>query len=125
MSHISEKAEKLRAEYKQKFHSLPRGWYHGEETMHEYERYLETRIKMTTNDYIGKRIEIVDKDWHKYRGTITNYESEVDAGNKSNTGGNFFIDIEESDNPKVKKGQGWIFKENDLILIDILDNDTN
>ena len=44
MAYLSEKAYELRAEYKQKNGKYPRGWYHEEETMTEYEEYLEKEL---------------------------------------------------------------------------------
>lgn len=42
---ISEKAMKLRQEYKNKYRELPRGWYYEDnETMQEYEEYLQKEI---------------------------------------------------------------------------------
>ncbi len=41
MASLSTKAYELREKYKERFNEYPRGWYHGEETMKEYEKYLE------------------------------------------------------------------------------------
>ena len=42
---ISEKASKLRKEYKDKYGKIPRGWYYEDnETMQEYEKYLQNEI---------------------------------------------------------------------------------
>ncbi len=45
MASLSEKAYRLREEYKEKFGAWPRGWCHGEERMVEYEQYLEKELK--------------------------------------------------------------------------------
>ena len=45
MARLSEKAYELREKFVQKFKETPRGWYHGEETMEEYEKYLEQCLK--------------------------------------------------------------------------------
>lgn len=42
---ISEKASKLRKEYKDKYGEMPRGWYYEEETMKEYEQYLQKQLE--------------------------------------------------------------------------------
>lgn len=44
MASLSEKAYELREEYKRKYKEYPRGWCHGEETMKEYEQYLEKEV---------------------------------------------------------------------------------
>ena len=42
---ISEKASKLRQEYKKIFGEMPRGWYYEDnETMQDYEEYLQKEI---------------------------------------------------------------------------------
>ena len=45
MAHLSEKAYELIEQYKEKFNEYPRGCYHGEETMKEYEKYLQQEIE--------------------------------------------------------------------------------
>lgn len=45
MESLSDKAYKLREKYKNKFGEYPRGWYHGEETMEEYEEYLKQLLE--------------------------------------------------------------------------------
>ena len=45
MAHLSEKANELYEEYKEKYKKPPRGWAHGEETMKEYEKYLAEELK--------------------------------------------------------------------------------
>ncbi len=42
---LSDKAYKLREEYEKIKHERPRGWSWEEETMEEYEKYLEKAIK--------------------------------------------------------------------------------
>lgn len=44
MAKLSEKAYELRNKYIEKFGYYPRGWAHGEETMEEYEKYLEEEL---------------------------------------------------------------------------------
>ena len=44
MAHLSEKANELYEEYMEIYKIPPRGWAHGEETMKEYEIYLEKQI---------------------------------------------------------------------------------
>ena len=44
MAKLSEKAYELRKKYNEKFGYYPRGWAHGEETMEEYEKYLEEEL---------------------------------------------------------------------------------
>lgn len=41
MASLSDKAYELRKKYKKIHGNAPRGWYHGEETMQEYEEYLK------------------------------------------------------------------------------------
>lgn len=45
MASLSEKAYKLREEYKLKHKEYPRGWCHGEETMKQYENFLQELLK--------------------------------------------------------------------------------
>lgn len=45
MAKLSEKAYELRNKYIEKFGYYPRGWAHGEETMREYEEYLEKELQ--------------------------------------------------------------------------------
>lgn len=45
MTHLSEKANELYKEYIKIYKKPPRGWAHGEETMKEYEEYLEKELK--------------------------------------------------------------------------------
>lgn len=42
---LSDKAYQLRKKYEKKKHENPRGWSWEEETMEEYEKYLENAIK--------------------------------------------------------------------------------
>lgn len=42
---LSEKANKLRQEYKEKFNQQPKGWEYDKETMREYEQCLENELK--------------------------------------------------------------------------------
>ena len=44
MAHLSDKANQLREKYYNKYGMPPRGWSHGEETMNEYENFLENEI---------------------------------------------------------------------------------
>ena len=41
---LSEKACELRKQYIQKYNKKPRGWSWEEETMQEYEKYLEKQL---------------------------------------------------------------------------------
>lgn len=41
---LSEKARKLREEYKEKYNEIPKGWEYDKETMKEYEQYLEKEL---------------------------------------------------------------------------------
>lgn len=45
MASLSDKAYELREKYKDKFNKYPRGWNHGEETMKEYEKYLQKQLE--------------------------------------------------------------------------------
>lgn len=44
MAHLSDKANQLREKYYNKYGMPPRCWSHGEETMNEYENFLENEI---------------------------------------------------------------------------------
>lgn len=44
MACLSKKAYELIEEYNKKYKKYPRGWCHGEETMKEYEEYLQKEI---------------------------------------------------------------------------------
>jgi len=41
---LSEKARRLREEYKNKYKEQPKGWEYDKETMQEYEEYLEKEL---------------------------------------------------------------------------------
>lgn len=45
MAHLSEKANELCKKYEEKYKTFPRGWAHGEETMEEYEEYLQKELE--------------------------------------------------------------------------------
>lgn len=45
MASLSQTAYELREEYKKQNGIYPRGWYHGEETMKQYEEYLQKILK--------------------------------------------------------------------------------
>lgn len=45
MAHLSNKAYELIEKYNKKYGKPPRGWAHGEETMKEYEKYLEKELE--------------------------------------------------------------------------------
>ena len=42
---LSEKAYRLREEYKKKYNKQPKGWEYDKETMEEYEIFLEKELK--------------------------------------------------------------------------------
>lgn len=48
MTSLSEKAYELRNKYNKKLGYYPRGLAHGEETMEEYEKYLEKELRINT-----------------------------------------------------------------------------
>ena len=48
---LSEKASKLREEYKKKYNKQPKGWEYNKETMKEYEKYLEKELRGGNNEY--------------------------------------------------------------------------
>lgn len=68
-------------------------------------------------EFLNKKIKFKDEEGYNYTGNVSNYESSVDSESSI---GEFFIDIETSNNPEVKEGQGWIFKETEIKSIEII-----
>lgn len=80
MAKLSEKTYELRNKYNEKFGYYPRGWAHGEETLEEYEEYLEKELKIKTiiQEFKNEECPTLDNGKTKYTELYEKYKKQID-----------------------------------------------